>query len=269
MMGSRDCGWVQIYAENSQETYDWTLQAFKIAEHPVIQLPVTVNLDGYVISHAMENLMVLTDDDVKQFLPSRKTDHKIDPAEPITIGGLSLPEYYYELKRQQEEALRNVPDVIDSVVKDYYHMTGREYGLLETCGMEDAEAAVLCMGSTAGTARSVVREMRKAGKKVGLIKIWLYRPFPMDELLSATKNLKALAVMDMSLSFGAPFGALCSDVASTLQIKKKDLKIFNVIYGLGGRNITPTEIEGIFDEALNVAETGIIKEHVKFVGVRE
>ena len=148
-------------------------------------------------------------------------------------------------------------------------MTGREYGVIETCGMEDADAAILCMGSTAGTVRSVVREMRKAGKKVGLIKIWLYRPFPVDELLIASKNLKALAVMDMSLSFGAPFGAVCSDVSSALQINERNLKIFNVIYGLGGRDITPKEIEGIFNEALNVVETGIIKDHVKFIGVRE
>jgi pyruvate ferredoxin oxidoreductase alpha subunit len=115
----------------------------------------------------------------------------------------------------------------------------------------------------------VLRKLRTDGKKVGLIKLWLYRPFPIDELFTAIKNLKALVVMDMSISFGAPFGALCSDVASILQMKKNDLKLFNVIYGLGGRDITPAEIECIFNDALEIAKTGIVKDHVKFVGVRE
>lgn len=269
MMGSRDCGWVQIYVENSQEAYDWTLQAFRIAEHSAIQLPVAVNLDGFVISHAMETLAILADDDVDKFLPPRKAYFKVDPMRPMTVGGLLLPEYYYEVKRQQEEALRNVPKVVDQVVHEYHLLSGREYGVLETFAMDDAEAAILCMGSTAGTARTVARKMRKEGKKVGLIKLWLYRPFPAEELVSIIGNLKALAIMDMSISFGAPFGALCSDVASVLQIKGSDLKIFNIIYGIGGRDISPTEIEGIFDEALEVAKTGVVKEHVKFVGVRE
>lgn len=269
MMGSRDCGWVQIYAENSQEVYDWIIQAFRISEHQNIQLPIAVNLDGFVISHSMENVYVLPNKDVKKFLPPRKTRYKIDPTHPISFGGLFLQDYYYELKRQQEEALRQTSKILDQVGKEYYKISGREYGSLEVCGMEDADVAILCMGSTAGTVRSVLRKLRADGKKVGLIKLWLYRPFPIDELFSVIENLKALVVMDMALSFGAPFGALCSDVASILQIKKKDLKIFNVIYGLGGRDITPSEIEDIFNDALEIAKTGIVKDYVKFVGVRE
>ncbi|MDQ1278887.1 MAG: pyruvate ferredoxin oxidoreductase alpha subunit [Thermoproteota archaeon] len=269
MMGSRDCGWIQIYAENSQEAYDWTIQAFKIAENTTVQLPVTVNFDGFVISHAMETINTLADEDVTGFLPSRKPIFTIDPEHPVTVGSLFLQEYYFEIKRQQEEALQKSAEVVDQVAKEYCALSGREYGILETCGMEDAEAAILCMGSTAGTARSVMRKMRAEGKKVGLIKLWLYRPFPVEEIISALGNVKALAIMDMALSFGAPVGALCSDIATILQLRGNNLKIFDVIYGLGGRDIRPAEIEGIFNEALSVAQTGIVKESVKYVGVRE
>lgn len=268
MMGSRDCGWIQIYAENAQEVYDWILQAFKIAEDPEVQLPVAVNLDGFTITHCLEDLKVLKDEDVAKFIPERVTKLKLDPSNPITIGGLSLPEYYYEVKRQQEEVLRNSIAVVDKVSGEYSKISGREYGILETFDLDDAEAAILCMGSTAGTARSVIRKLRKEGKKVGLIKLWLFRPFPREELLAATKNLKALAVLERTLSFGAPAGPLFSDVAATLRQFGSQLKIFNTICGLGGRDISPGDIEEILNDAVEVASTGKIKEDVKFVGVR-
>lgn len=269
MMGSRDCGWVQVYVENSQEAYDWTIQAFKMAEDKDVQLPVSVNLDGFILSHSLEGVDVLEDNVVSEFLQLRKPLFTIDPDKPITVGALCLPDYYFEFKRQQVEAMQNVSRVLSSVNKEYGSITGRNYGVLETFGMEDADAAILCLGSTAGTAKAVAHKLREQGKKVGVIKLWLYRPFPTEDIIAASKRLKALAVLDRAVSFGAPFGALCSDVVSALHTQQERPQVFNVVYGLGGRDIEPSDIEFVFREALKTAETGVVKESVMFLGVRE
>ncbi|MEM2309366.1 MAG: pyruvate ferredoxin oxidoreductase [Candidatus Bathyarchaeia archaeon] len=269
MMGSRDCGWIQIYVENAQEAYDWVIQAFKIAEDPRVLLPVSVNIDGFILSHSMEGVNVLDDDEVSRFLPPRRPLITIDPAKPITVGALCLPDYYFEIKFQQIQALREAYNVIREVNKEYESLSGRKYGFIESYAMEDAEAAIVCLGSTAGTAKAVARELRKEGKRVGVVKPWVYRPFPEDDLIRALGDVKVLAVLDRACSFGAPFNALCSDVVATLYRNGKDIKIFNCLYGLGGRDITPSDLRVIFNEALEIAETGKVKEHMKFVGVRE
>jgi len=269
MMGSRDSGWVQIYAENAQEAYDWTIMAFKIAEDNDVQLPVSMNLDGFIISHCMEGVDLLEDEAVNRFLQTRKPLFTIDPEKPITVGALCFTDYYFEFKRQQVEAMQNVSGVLDRVCKEYRGVSGRNYGALETFGMEDAEAAIICLGSTAGTAREVARKLRAQGKKVGVVKLWLYRPFPIEEVSAALKRVKALAVFDKAISFGAPYGALCSDVVSALHTLKEEPKILNVVYGLGGRDITPSDIELVFNEALDTAKLGIVKEKAMFLGVRE
>ncbi|MEM1514838.1 MAG: transketolase C-terminal domain-containing protein [Candidatus Bathyarchaeia archaeon] len=270
MMGSRDCGWIQIYAENVQETYDWIIQAFKIAEDPRVLLPISVNIDGFVLSHCVENVMVLEDEEVARFLPPRKPLITIDPTKPITVGAACLPDYYFEIKFQQFQALKEAPKVIREVNREYKRISGRKYDFVETYAIEDAEAAILCLGSTAGTAKAVAKEIRMEGKKVGVIKPWIYRPFPKEDLITVLKNIKAIIVLDRACSFGAPFNALCSDVIATLYCYgKKDVKVFNCIYGLGGRDITPMEIRDLFEEALEVARTGRVKEYVKFIGVRE
>ncbi len=269
MMGSRDCGWIQIYVENPQEAYDWTFQALKVAEDPEISLPATVNLDGFTVTHAMEDLNILSDDQVGGFLPPRKPVFTLAPEKPLTVGALAMPDYYYEVKRQQEEAIRKVPEVLRRVTKDYEKVSTRKYGEIQTFEMEDAETAILCLGSTAGTVRTVVRELRGKGKKVGAVKLWLYRPFPIEELKSVICNLKALAVVERAISFGAPCGALASDVASILQDCEKKPKILDAICGLGGRDIATQDIRLVFDEVDQVARTGIVRDRVKFVGVRE
>ncbi len=269
MMGSRDSCWIQIYAENSQEAYDWTIQAFKIAEDPKVLLPVSVNIDGFILSHSMEGVNVLEDEEVYKFLLTRKPVYKVDPDNPLTVGALCLPDFYFEVKRQQVEAMKEAYDVIRKVNREFEGITGRKYCLVETYGIEDAEAAIMCLGSSAGTAKAVAKNMRKKGLKVGVIKPCVYRPFPMDEILEATKNLKALAVLDRACSFGAPYGALCSDVIASLYTAGRKIAVFNGIYGLGGRDLTPTQIETIFEDALKAAETGMIEEPVKFIGVRE
>jgi len=269
MMGSRDCGWIQIYAENAQEAYDWIIQAFKMAEDPEVLLPLSVNIDGWSISFSMEGVKVLEDDEAAKFLSTRKPVLTISSDKPITVGALCLTDYYFETKRQQVEALKKSYSVIESVAKEYDALTKRRYGFIETYGVEDAEAGIICLGSTAGTAKAVAKKLRSKGKKVAVIKPWLYRPFPMEDIIEAIEDLTALAVLDRACSFGAPNGPLCSDIIATLCQYEKDLKVFNGIYGLGGRDITPFDIEAIFNEALEVAESGLVKEPLKFIGVRE
>jgi len=269
MMGSRDCGWIQVYVENAQEAYDWVIQAFRIAENPEVLLPVTVNLDGFILSHSLEGVNVLDDTDVKRFVSIRKPVFTIDPDKPITVGALCLTDFFFETKRQHVEAMNQSPKTISKVNEEFAELTGRRYDFIETYGMEDAEAAILCLGSTAGTVKAVAKSMREQGKKVGVIKPWVYRPFPAEQILKSIGNLKALAVLDRACSIGAPYGPLCSDIISTLYREGVKLSVFNVIYGLGGRDMTPFDIEAIFNEALEVAKTGVVKEPLKFVGVRE
>jgi len=269
MMGSRDCGWIQIYAENVQEAYDWTLQAFRIAEDMKVLLPVAVNIDGWALSFSMERVEVLEDEEVEKLLTKRKPYITIDTEKPITVGALCFTDYYFEVKRQQVEALSESTGVIEAVAKEYEDLSGERYGLIDTYGVEDAEAGILCLGSTAGTAKAVAKNLRSKGKKVAVIKPWVYRPFPTEEIARATENIKALAVLDKACSFGAPYGALCSDVMALLHQNGKELKVFNGIYGLGGRDITPFDVESVFEEALETARTGDIKEPLKFIGVRE
>ncbi|MBS7609816.1 pyruvate ferredoxin oxidoreductase [Candidatus Bathyarchaeota archaeon] len=269
MMGSRDCGWVQIYAENAQEVYDWIIQAFRLAEDPELSMPVAVNLDGFTITHCMEGVEVLEDEIVAKFLPPRKPLYTLDPSKPITVGAWATPEYYMDFKRQQVEALASAKAKLLEVTKEYAQFSGRKYGILESYGMEDAEAAVLCLGSTAGTVRAMVKELRARGEKVGIVKLWLYRPFPMEELMESLRGIKALAVMDRACSFGAPYGPLCSDVLATFQRYGLRIPTMNAIYGLGGRDVRPWDLSFLFDEVLKIARTGVVRNPVVFLGVRE
>jgi pyruvate ferredoxin oxidoreductase alpha subunit len=269
MMGSRDCGWVQIYAENVQEVYDWIIQAFRLAEDPELSMPVAVNLDGFTITHCMEGVEVLDDETVAKFLPPRKPLYTLDPSKPITVGAWATPEYYMDLKRQEAFALESAKGKLLEVTREYARFSGRKYGILESYGMEDAEAAVLCLGSTAGTVRAMAKELRAKGEKVGTVKLWLYRPFPMEELIEALRGVKALVVMDKACSFGAPYGPLCSDVLATFQRFGLRIPTMNAIYGLGGRDVRPMDLSFIFNEALKIAKTGEVSKPMIFLGVRE
>jgi pyruvate ferredoxin oxidoreductase alpha subunit len=268
MMGSRDCGWIQIYAENAQEAYDWTLQAFRIAEDHKVSLPVSVNLDGFTISHAMEGVAILEDDQVSKFLGTRNPIYKLDAANPMTFGALALPDYYSEFKRQQVEAMNDAPSVITAVADEFKQISGREYSAVSAFKVEDAEAAVICLGSIAGTARTVATRLRQQGKRVGVIKIWQYRPFPTSEVAELLSNVKSVGVIDRAVSFGAPYGALCSDIASTKELTEIQTKMFNVICGLGGRDVKPTDVEGVFETALSQARGEPVRDAVSYAGVR-
>ncbi|RJS79662.1 pyruvate ferredoxin oxidoreductase [Candidatus Bathyarchaeota archaeon] len=281
-MVERDCGWIQIYAENSQEAYDSIIQAFRIAENPKIMLPVMVGLDGFTLSHTLENVHVLPDETVRKFVGTRQfplvTTHtgkeaplRLDVENPMTIGPLDLPDYYFEHKRQQEEAMRNAPEIIKKIHDEYAEISGRRYGngLLDPYKLEDAEIAVICVGSTAGTVKTVVDNLRNQGVKAGLLRIRTFRPLPVDGIRKALEKVKAVAVMDRSMSFGGHGGAIFHEVRHVLYDASNHPYIVNYIYGLGGRDTSPNQIRKIYNDLQKIVETGRVETPVQFVGLRE
>jgi pyruvate ferredoxin oxidoreductase alpha subunit len=281
-MCERDIGWIQIYAENSQEAYDSIIQAFRIAEDLDVTLPTMVGLDGFVLSHTLENVDVLPDEAVKQFVGIRQipmvmnhegklVPFKLDPANPLTIGPLDLQDYYFEHKRQQEESMRKALDVIKQVHDDYAEQSGRSYGngLVEAYKLEDAEIAAVCMGSTAGTIKTVVDELRANGIKAGLLRIRAFRPLPVEDIINNLSGKKAVAVMDRACSFGGNGGPLFHEIRHAIYDLPDKPRLVNRIFGLGGRDIPPYMIDGIYKELQKIAETGEMERMVQFIGLRE
>jgi len=281
-MAQRDSGWIQIYVENAQEAYDSVIQAFRIAENPEVLLPAIVGLDGFTLSHTLENVGVLPDDAVKKFVGTRQfpliTNHKgkkvpfrLDPENPTTMGPIALPNYYFEFKRQQEEAMKNALSVIRQVHDEYAQLSGRRYGdgLLEPYHMDDAEFATVCLGSTAGTVKAVVDELRAEGVKAGLLRMRTFRPLPVEGIVEALKNVKAVAVMDRSMSFGSHGGPVFHEVRHALYDLGKRPYVVNYVYGLGGRDTSPTQIRGIYEDLQKIIKTKSVEKLVNYVGLRE
>ena len=281
-MAERDSGWIQIYAENAQEVYDSVIQAFRIAEHLDVQLPVMVGLDGFTLSHTLENVQTLADETVKDFVKTRQfpvvlthegktVPFKLDPDTPLTIGPVALPNYYFEFKRQQEEAMKNAMTVIQQIHDQYAQLTVRAYGdgLLEQYKLGDAEIAVICIGSTAGTAKAVIDELRNSGVKAGLLRIRTYRPFPAEAIVKALRKAKAVAVMDRSMSFGGRGGAVFHEVRHALYDSATRPYVVNYIYGLGGRDTSPIQIKKIFDDLQKILQTKHVEDLVHYIGLRE
>ncbi|MDH7564182.1 MAG: pyruvate ferredoxin oxidoreductase [Candidatus Bathyarchaeota archaeon] len=280
-MAQRDSGWIQIYAENAQEVYDSVLQAFRIAEHLDVQLPTMVGLDGFTLSHTLENVEVLPDEVAHEFVGVRQfpkvlthegktVDYRLDAANPMTMGPIALPNYYFEFKRQQEEAMNNALMIIRQVHDEYGELSGRHYGngLVESYRLKDAETAIVCLGSTAGTVKTVVDELRNEGFKVGLLRIRAFRPFPAHQIADELGKVKALGVMDRCISFGGNGGPLSQEVHHALYNAKTPPLIVNYIYGLGGRDTNPSQIRTIFEELKKVSTAKNVEEPVKYVGLR-
>jgi len=308
-MGARDSGWIQLWSEDAQEAYDNVIQAVRIAEDSRVLLPVMVCYDGFIISHALLNLVVLPDDDVRRFVGRYTADHPLlDPDHPVTVGPLDLYDFYFEHKRQQAEAMFGAGDVIHEVAEAYAGPSGRRYADFETYRLDDAETAVVLLGSAAGTARFVVDELGRGGRKVGLLKPRVFRPFPGPALAEALAGLGAVAVMDRSDSFSAMGGPLFAEVRSALYGLAEDGRMagaagrygaadvnsaanlagagaragsaggatsgrpplaVNFIYGLGGRDAAPGDFAHVFDRLAEVAETGQAGSPVNYLGVRE
>lgn len=268
-MGARDSGWIQLWSENAQEAYDNIIQAFRIAEHMEIRLPVMVCLDGFIISHSIERVEYLDDEVVKDFIGEyRQMNPLLDIDKPKSYGPLVLPDLYHEYKRAQHEIMGKVKGVVLEVAAEFENISGRRYGLFESYRLDDADIAVVILNSAAGTAKDVIDHYRDRGIKAGLLKPRLFRPFPYEEVADALKNVKAVAVLDRADSFGA-YGPMFVEISSaTLHLEKKPLLI-NKIYGLGGRDFLPEHSEQVLDELKEVAETGRIKIIKEYIGVRE
>ncbi|MFA6183763.1 MAG: pyruvate ferredoxin oxidoreductase [Parcubacteria group bacterium] len=250
VMGARDTGWIQLFAENVQEVYDNTIIGTRLAEKS--ELPIMVIMDGFTTSHNVENLELLSDETVKEFVGEYINENSLlNVGNPVTYGPVALSSSYFDFKIDQEKAMDKVGGNCKKIMKDFKKISQREYDLVEAYEMEDAEDVVIVMGATAGTAKDAVDILRKAGKKVGLIKIKLFRPFPYVEVAKALKNVKNIAVMDRAISSGS-MPALYSEINNTLRFGDLDkAKVKSYVYGLGGRDIFIKDIEGIFEELLN------------------
>ncbi|MFK4784439.1 pyruvate ferredoxin oxidoreductase [Fusobacterium sp. MFO224] len=269
-MGARDAGWIQIYSETNQEAYDNFIQAVIIGEDPEVQLPVMVCQDGFITSHAVENIELLEDKVVKDFVGEYEPeDYLLNAARPIAHGPYDIEKYYIEHKRLQAQGMMNAKEVILKVAEKFEKISGRKYGLFEEYKLDDAEVAIVVINSTAGTAKEAVDQLRAEGKKVGVLKIRVFRPFPMKEIADALKHLDMVAVMDKSEGFSACGGPVFAETRSALYDVENAPKIVDYVYGLGGRDVTVDHIRGIFETLLAEKDSKEALETYRYLGVRE
>ena len=269
-MGVRDAGWIMLFSENNQEAYDNMLMAHRIAEHKDVQLPVMVCQDGFITSHSIEHIELENDEEVKKFVGQYKPEHYLlNDKEPIAIGPLDLQAYLFEHKAQQAEAMKNAKKVIKEVAKEFEKWTGRKYEFFEKYKLDDAEIAIVCMNSTAGTTKAVVDELREKGVKAGLLKLRMFRPFPAEEIAEALQGLKAVAILDKADSLNAAGGALFEDVTSAMYVNKKQVPMVNYIYGIGGRDTTTMQIESVYNDLQEIVKTGETGNPYRYLGLRK
>ncbi|RLI26857.1 MAG: pyruvate ferredoxin oxidoreductase [Candidatus Hecatellales archaeon] len=252
IMSSRDCGWIQIFAENAQEIFDLILAAFKIAEDERVMLPVAVNFDGFYATHVVERMELPSEEEVRRFLPPhrRQTGYLLNPDKPLTFGAIGFPSIQFELRRQWEEALCRSKQVIKEVWREFEEVFGRRYEVVEGYRMEDAEAAFILMGGSAGTCRTAVDRLREKGCKVGMLKLRLFRPFPREEILEATGGLKTLIVVDKHICLGGLGGPLFNDLRSLYYGSKSSIDVVGFIAGIGGRDIRVEDFERMFERTI-------------------
>jgi len=269
-MGARDAGWIQLYSEDNQEAYDNLIQAARIGEHKDVQLPVMVCQDGFITSHAIENIQLEEDEDVKEFVGTYNADeHLINKENAIAIGPYDTADYYMEHKYQQNRAMENAKKVIEEVAAEYKELTGREYGFFETYELEDADYALVLINSAAGTAKETIDKMRAEGKKVGLLKIRVFRPFNRDRLVELLKDVKYVAAMDRSETFSTSGGPVYHETAAALYPETTKPEIISYMYGLGGRDVTIESIESVFNDLMEIEETGEVGERYRYLSLRE
>jgi len=270
-MGARDSGWIQLYSENAQEAYDNLIQAVKIGEEASVRLPVAVCYDGFIISHSIERMEILEDEEVKGFVgPYQNKFHPLlDVEHAVTYGPVDLQDYYTEHKRQQVEAMKNAAPVVLQVAREFEKLSGRRYGYFEEYRMDGAEIGMFILNSAAGTAKEVVDELRASGIRAGLLKLRVFRPFPFQEIAAALEELKVVAIMDRCESFGAMGGPVFNEVRSALLDLERPPLTFNYIYGLGGREPSLVEIQKAFSRAQEVLAKGEVEVLHDYLQVRE
>ena len=268
-MGVRDSGWIMLFSENNQEAYDNLLMAHRIAEHKDVLLPLMVCQDGFITSHSIENILLEEDDEVKKFVGTYKPEHYLlNKKEPIAVGPLDVQAYLFEHKAGQAEAMKKAKDVILEVSNDFEKWTGRHYGLFEEYKLDDAEIAIVCMNSTAGTTKFVVDKLRSQGVKAGLLKLRVFRPFPAEEIAKALSHVKAVAVLDKADSLNAVGGALFTDVTSGMYVNNCNIPVINYVYGIGGRDTKSDDIESVYNDLTEIVKTGNIGNPYRYLGLR-
>ncbi len=277
-MGARDSGWIQIYCENAQEVYDASIMAWRIAEHLNVQLPVMVCLDGFTLSHTMENVMTLPDEAVQGFVGERpfieveghlgKGELRLDPEMPLTMGPLDLQDFYYEHKIHQVDAMKQALKYMKDVDTEWGRLSGRSYRYVEPYLMEDAEVALIGMGSMMGTVRYMVDELRGEGVKAGMIKLRLFRPFPVEEIKKAVGDTPVLGVMEKCISFGAPASPLMEELMTAYYQDAERPMMADYVVGLGGRDVSPDAIREAYKSMAKIKKTGKVDKLSTYIGVR-
>ncbi len=268
-MGARDTGWIQIYAENNQEAYDNFIQAYPIAEDERVHLPVMICQDGFITSHAVENIILNEDPDVKDFVGEYKPEEfLLNPGKPIAIGPYAISPYVMEARKAQEEAMENAREVIKEVAGKYRQKFGRGFDFFEEYRTGDAEFIMLIIGSAAGTAKQAVDDLREKGIKAGVLKLRVFRPFPAEEIAAALKNAKAAAIMDRCESYNGHGGPLASEVRAALFENNVRIKVLCYTYGLGGRDFTVESAYNVFDELSQMVNDGKEFKQHRYIGLR-
>ena len=268
-MGVRDSGWIMLFSENNQEAYDNLIMAHRIAESKDVLLPLMVCQDGFITSHSIENIELIEDDKVKKFVGTYNPEHYLlNNKEHMAIGPLDLQSYLFEHKRAQEQAMINSKKVILDVANDFEKMTGRKYGFFEEYKLDDAEIAIVCMNSTAGTAKFTADRLREQGIKAGVLKIRVFRPFPAKEIAEALAGLKAIAVLDKADSLNAAGGALYTDITSGLYTNNINVPVVNYVYGIGGRDTTQAQLESVYKDLQDIVNGGNIGNPYRYLGLR-
>lgn len=268
IMPQRDAGWIAVFAENGQEAIDLTIQAFKIAEHKDVMLPVCVNIDGFQLTHMVEPVEMPDQEEVSKFLPPFVPHATLHPARPVTMGAFAMSDYFTEIMKAKDEALKNSQKIIREVWEEWGRLFGRHYKPVETYKADDADVLMLTMGSMGETAQMAIDELRSKGLQVGLVKLRLWRPFPFAEIRAAVKNAKKLIITDRAVSFGGPGGPVFSEIKSAMYAQPARPAIYNYIIGLGGRDVTVHDFTGMFEKVMTDTGNTAVDTY-EFWGVRE
>jgi pyruvate ferredoxin oxidoreductase alpha subunit len=266
-MITRDAGWIQIFVENGQQAFDQTLCAFRIAEHKDVLLPTVVNLDGFHISHVIEPIYFLDQKTVSEFIPPYSHPYALDPDRPVTMGCFATPALYTEAKKAQDTALRASKKVILDTWQKFGEITGRHYKPVEKYKTENAETLLVTMGSYSENAMMTIDKMQSEGKKIGLVRLRLWRPFPYEEVVEAISGVKNVIVLDRALSLGGP-APVCSEIRAALYSSEKKPQIVSFVGGLGGRDISPADFATLIEMGIEKIKSGKTAETIMF-GVRE
>jgi pyruvate ferredoxin oxidoreductase alpha subunit len=266
-MAARDFGWLQIFSENSQEAYDSLIQAIRIAEDPRVHLPAMVTTDGFIISHCLDRIEILEDAEVKTFVGAERkvSSSLLDTEKPTSVGLLDLQDYYFEHRVPVAQAIKDSKKVILEVAEEFGRKFGRKYGLFEKYQLDDAEVAIVALGSTCGTAKVVIDELRAKGVKAGMLKIRVFRPFPAEEIAAVLASIPAVAVLDRSDGWAGQGGQVFAEIRSAMYELAKKPKLINYVYGLGGREIDLPQLRKVFSDLQAVDKQPL----VQYLGVRE